>query len=99
MNFSTSKTLYDRANHVIPGGVNSPVRAFNSVGGTPIFMKKAEGAYLFDEDGNKYIDYIGSWGPMLLGHAEPDVVAAIQKATTFPLPLGHQPNLKLKWLN
>ena len=96
MNFSTSKTLYDRANHVIPGGVNSPVRAFNSVGGTPIFMKKAEGAYLFDEDGNKYIDYIGSWGPMLLGHAEPDVVAAIQKATTFSTSFGAPTQLEVE---
>lgn len=96
MNFSTSKTLYDRANHVIPGGVNSPVRAFNSVGGTPIFMNKAEGAYLFDEDGNKYIDYIGSWGPMLLGHAEPDVVAAIQKATTFSTSFGAPTQLEVE---
>ena len=96
MNFSTSKTLYDRANKVIPGGVNSPVRAFNSVGGTPIFMNKAEGAYLFDEDGNTYIDYIGSWGPMLLGHAEPDVVAAIQKATTFSTSFGAPTQLEVE---
>ena len=96
MNFSTSKTLYDRANHVIPGGVNSPVRAFNNVGGTPIFMNKAEGAYLFDEDGNTYIDYIGSWGPMLLGHAEPDVVAAIQKATTFSTSFGAPTQLEVE---
>ena len=96
MNFSTTKTLYDRANKVIPGGVNSPVRAFNSVGGTPIFMNKAEGAYLFDEDGNTYIDYIGSWGPMLLGHAEPDVVAAIQKATTFSTSFGAPTQLEVE---
>ena len=96
MNFSTSKTLYDRANHVIPGGVNSPVRAFNSVGGTPIFMNRAEGAYLYDEDGNTYIDYIGSWGPMLLGHAEPDVVAAIQKATTFSTSFGAPTQLEVE---
>ena len=96
MNFSTSKTLYDRANKVIPGGVNSPVRAFNSVGGTPIFMNRAEGAYLYDEDGNTYIDYIGSWGPMLLGHAEPDVVAAIQKATTFSTSFGAPTQLEVE---
>ena len=90
MNLSASRNLFDRANNVIPGGVNSPVRAFNSVGGTPVFMKKAEGAYLFDEDGNRYIDYIGSWGPMLLGHADPDVVAAVQNiafhSTSFGAP-------------
>ena len=71
MNTETSKPLFERALHSIPGGVNSPVRAFKSVGGTPFFIKHAKGAYLFDADGNKYIDYIASWGPMILGHAYP----------------------------
>lgn len=90
METTKSKELYERASNVIPGGVNSPVRAFNSVGGTPIFINKAKGAYLWDEDGNKYIDYISSWGPMLLGHAEPDVVRAVQEtaanSTSFGAP-------------
>jgi len=82
--------LFERAQKSIPGGVNSPVRAFKSVGGTPIFMKNAKGAYLFDADGNKYIDYINSWGPMILGHAFEPVVEAIQKkavdSTSFGAP-------------
>jgi glutamate-1-semialdehyde 2,1-aminomutase len=82
--------LFERAQQSIPGGVNSPVRAFKSVGGTPIFMKNAKGAYLFDVDGNKYIDYINSWGPMILGHAFEPVVEAIQKkaleSTSFGAP-------------
>ncbi|MFP8489178.1 glutamate-1-semialdehyde 2,1-aminomutase [Gracilimonas sp. Q87] len=90
MNYQNSKNLFERASKVIPGGVNSPVRAFNSVGGTPIFITKAKGAYLWDEDGNKYIDYISSWGPMLLGHAEPDIVKAVQEtalnSTSFGAP-------------
>ena len=69
MLYKRSSELFVEANKVIPGGVNSPVRAFKGVGGTPIFIKEAKGPYLFDEDGNKYIDYINSWGPMLLGHA------------------------------
>ena len=77
MNINTSKERYKKARNIIPGGVNSPVRAFNSVGGSPLFIRKAEGAYLYDEDGNKYIDLISSWGPMLLGHADPDVLKAI----------------------
>lgn len=90
MTFENSATLYERAKKFIPGGVNSPVRAFNSVGGTPVFIKKAKGAYLWDEDGNQYIDMIGSWGPMLLGHADPDVLAAVtevaQGSTSFGAP-------------
>src|SRR5579862_4189585 len=88
--FEKSEQLFSRAQCSIPGGVNSPVRAFKSVGGTPLFIKKAEGAYLFDADGNKYIDYIASWGPMILGHAHPEVVKAIQKkaadSTSFGAP-------------
>lgn len=77
---SSSKALFERAKKFIPGGVNSPVRAFRAVGGNPLFMKKAKGPYLFDEDGNQYIDLINSWGPMILGHAHPLVEEAVKQA-------------------
>ena len=80
MNINTSKALFEQAKQYIPGGVNSPVRAFKAVGGDPIFFAKAEGAYLYDEDGNRYIDLINSWGPMILGHARKEVEEAIFKA-------------------
>jgi glutamate-1-semialdehyde 2,1-aminomutase len=90
MLYKRSSALFAEAEKVIPGGVNSPVRAFKAVGGTPIFAKSAKGAYVFDEDGNRYIDYINSWGPMVLGHAYPPVVnAVIEKAklgTSFGMP-------------
>lgn len=90
MLYKRSSELFVEANKVIPGGVNSPVRAFKGVGGTPIFVKEAKGAYLYDVDGNKLIDYINSWGPMILGHAyEPVVNAVIEKAkkgTSFGMP-------------
>ncbi len=90
MNIHKSEQLFLRAQQSIPGGVNSPVRAFKSVGGTPIFISKAKGAYLYDADGNKYIDYINSWGPMILGHAFEPVVEAVQKkvmdSTSFGAP-------------
>src|SRR6516162_1767644 len=90
MEINKSKQLFSRAQHSIPGGVNSPVRAFKSVGGTPIFMQKGKGAYLYDADGNKYIDYINSWGPMILGHAFEPVVKAIREkagqSTSFGAP-------------
>jgi glutamate-1-semialdehyde 2,1-aminomutase len=90
MNTSKSQQLFQRAQQSIPGGVNSPVRAFKSVGGTPVFLQKAKGAYLYDADGNRYIDYINSWGPMILGHAfEPVVEAICRKAadsTSFGAP-------------
>ncbi|WP_163410659.1 glutamate-1-semialdehyde 2,1-aminomutase [Flavobacterium ajazii] len=90
MIYKRSSQLFAEAEKVIPGGVNSPVRAFKAVGGTPIFVKSAKGAYLFDEDGNKLIDYINSWGPMVLGHAyQPVVDAVIEKAklgTSFGMP-------------
>jgi glutamate-1-semialdehyde 2,1-aminomutase len=90
MLYQRSSQLFVEANEVIPGGVNSPVRAFKAVGGTPIFINKAKGAYLYDEDGNKYIDYINSWGPMILGHAHQPVIDAIvekaQKGTSFGTP-------------
>lgn len=85
-----SQDLFARAQQSIPGGVNSPVRAFNGVGGTPIFITHAEGAYTFDEDGNKYIDYVGSWGPMILGHNHPEikraVIAAVEKGLSYGAP-------------
>src|SRR5215203_741649 len=77
-----SASLFERAKQYIPGGVNSPVRAFRAVGGNPIFMKSAKGAYLFDEDGNAYVDLINSWGPMILGHAYPAVEEAVKAALT-----------------
>jgi len=90
MLYKRSSQLFAEAEKVIPGGVNSPVRAFKAVGGTPIFVKSAKGAYLYDEDGNRLIDYINSWGPMILGHAyEPVVQAVIEKAklgTSFGMP-------------
>lgn len=90
MIYKRSSALFKAAQKVIPGGVNSPVRAFKAVGGDPIFVKKAEGAYLYDADGNRLIDYINSWGPMILGHAYPPVVeAVIQRAksgTSFGMP-------------
>jgi len=90
MLYQRSSQLFVEANEVIPGGVNSPVRAFKGVGGFPIFIKEAKGAYLYDEDGNKYIDYINSWGPMILGHAHEPVVQAIiekaKKGTSFGAP-------------
>ena len=75
-----SEELFARAQKLIPGGVNSPVRAFRAVGGTPLFIRKAEGARIWDADGNAYIDYVGSWGPMILGHAHPPIIEAIQRA-------------------
>ena len=90
MTDSRSVKLFNRAKQIIPGGVNSPVRAFTSVGGTPPFIKKAEGAFIWDEDGNRYIDYVGTWGPAILGHAHPEVISAVQQVvmdgTSFGAP-------------
>jgi len=80
--------LFERAQRVIPGGVNSPVRAFRAVGGTPRFIARAEGAYLWDAEGRRYIDYIGSWGPMILGHGHPAVLEAVQRAARDGLSFG-----------
>ena len=85
MLYKRSSELFVEALKYIPGGVNSPVRAFKSVGGTPIFIKKASGAYLFDEDDKRYIDYINSWGPMILGHAYQPVIDAV-----IEVPCCHQ---------
>ncbi len=85
---SRSSELFHRAEKVIPGGVNSPVRAFRGVGGDPVFIEKAEGAYLFDSDGKRYIDYVGSWGPMIAGHANPEIIAAVKAAADNGLSYG-----------
>ena len=96
MNINRSTELFNRAQASIPGGVNSPVRAFKSVGGTPIFLKKAKGAYLYDADGNQYIDYINSWGPMILGHAFEPVVEAIQKKAADSTSFGAPTELEIE---
>lgn len=83
-----SEMLFSNAKNVIPGGVNSPVRAFKSVGGTPVFFKRAEGAYLYDEDNQRYIDYVLSWGPMILGHAYPPVIQAVRERALEGLSFG-----------
>ena len=88
MNTDTSHALFTRALELLPGGVNSPVRAFRSVGGEPFFAKRAEGAYLVDVDGNRYVDYVGSWGPMIAGHAHPDVLDAVARTMCDGLSFG-----------
>ncbi len=94
MNISKSKALFAKAQNFIPGGVNSPVRAFRAVGGEPLFIKKADGAYLYDEDGNKFIELINSWGPMLLGHNHPKVkeavIQAMEDGTSFGAPTARE---------
>jgi glutamate-1-semialdehyde 2,1-aminomutase len=87
-NTDRNQTLFDRARQIIPGGVNSPVRAFRAVGGTPRFVQRAQGAYFWDANGQRYIDYIGSWGPMILGHGHPAVVEAVQKAVLDGFSFG-----------
>ena len=84
----TNKSLFERAQQVIPGGVNSPVRAFRAVGGTPVFFERALGPHLWDAEGKRYIDYVGSWGPMIAGHTHPAVVAAVQAAAARALSFG-----------
>ena len=97
MNHSKSEGLFRKAQELIPGGVNSPVRAFRSVGGNPPFIARGEGSHLFDVDGNEYIDYVGSWGPLLLGHRHPEIVAAIESAlaigTSFGAPTAQEIDL------
>ena len=88
MNTTTSKQLFEKAKNLIPGGVNSPVRAFRAVGGSPIFIKSAKGAYLIDEDDNEYIELINSWGPMILGHANPIIEKAVADAIQFSFSYG-----------
>jgi glutamate-1-semialdehyde 2,1-aminomutase len=88
MNRSKSHAIFARAQELMPGGVNSPARAFGGVGGEPVVFERASGAYLYDVDGNRYIDYIGSWGPMILGHQHPNVVAAVQEAVSKAFSFG-----------
>ena len=83
-----SEQLFETAQHLIPGGVNSPVRAFGSVGGSPRFVERAEGAYIWDVDGNRYLDFIGSWGPMILGHNHPAILEAVVEAAKRGLSYG-----------
>ncbi len=91
---AASAELFQRAQKVIPGGVNSPVRAFGGVGGTPKFVARAKGSHLWDSDGKPYIDYVGSWGPMVLGHAHPEVIKAVQEAAEFGLSFGAPTSLE-----
>ena len=94
--YTRSKELFERAQLSIPGGVNSPVRAFKSVGGTPLFIERAKGAYLYDVDGNRFIDYIASWGPMILGHAWEPVVEAIREYAAYSTSYGAPTELEVK---
>lgn len=93
---SQNQILFEKSQHLIPGGVNSPVRAFRSVGGTPIFFKKGLGSKLWDVDGKEYIDYINSWGPMILGHAHPEVIKAVQAVAENSLSFGAPTGLELE---
>ena len=93
---SLSETLFARAAKTIPGGVNSPVRAFGAVGGTPRFIAKADGAFISDADGKRYIDYVGSWGPMILGHGDPDVIATIQQQAAVGVSFGAPTELEVE---
>lgn len=92
-----NERLFTQAKGIIPGGVDSPVRAFGGVGGTPRFISAAKGAYVTDADGRDYVDLVGSWGPALLGHAHPQVVAAVQEAAARGLSLAPQPRAKPCW--
>ncbi|MEO8961924.1 MAG: glutamate-1-semialdehyde 2,1-aminomutase, partial [Ginsengibacter sp.] len=94
--YISSKALFERAQKSIPGGVNSPVRAFKNVGGTPLFIKSAKGAYLIDEDGNRYIDFINSWGPMILGHAYEPIVEAIKEKVNDSTSFGAPTELEIE---
>ncbi|MDX1902072.1 MAG: glutamate-1-semialdehyde 2,1-aminomutase [Gammaproteobacteria bacterium] len=91
-----SAKLYEEARHIIPGGVNSPVRAFGGVSGTPVFIRRAEGAYLFDVNDKKYVDYVGSWGPMIMGHAHPEVVRAVTFAAEKGLSFGAPTEIEIR---
>jgi glutamate-1-semialdehyde 2,1-aminomutase len=92
-----SRALFERAQRLIPGGVNSPVRAFRAVGGDPVFIARGAGAYLYGADGTKYVDYVGSWGPLILGHAHPDVVRAITEAAALGTTFGAPTELEVRF--
>jgi len=97
MAMNHSRRLFQRAKAIIPGGVNSPVRAWKGVGGTPLFIERGRGAHVFDSDGNRYIDFVGSWGPLIFGHAHPQILRALAKTarngTTFGAPTEHEVKL------
>jgi glutamate-1-semialdehyde 2,1-aminomutase len=92
-----SRALFERAQKLIPGGVNSPVRAFRAVGGEPVFVARGEGAYLYGADGTRYVDYVGSWGPLILGHAHPDIVRAIASAAALGTTFGAPTELEVRF--
>ena len=94
--YERSRALFERSRELIPGGVNSPVRAFRAVGGTPVFFREGRGARLIDEDGREYVDYVGSWGPLILGHADPEVLAAVQATAARGLTFGAPTALELE---
>ena len=96
MKKENSSLLYPRAKKVMPGGVNSPVRAFNAVGGDPIFIKSAKGSQITDVDGNQYIDYVGSWGPLIFGHAHPRIVEAISRQAELGTSYGASTELEIE---
>ncbi len=96
MNLKRSQALYEAASRVIPGGVNSPVRAFRAVGGTPLFIARGEGSRIFDADGHEFIDYVGSWGPLIFGHAFPPVIAAIERAARMGTSFGASTALEVE---
>ncbi|MEK7323855.1 MAG: aminotransferase class III-fold pyridoxal phosphate-dependent enzyme, partial [Chloroflexota bacterium] len=96
MNISRSRQLFAEAQTLLPGGVDSPVRAFRAVGGQPLFIERGEGAYLYDVDGNRFVDYVLSWGPLILGHAHPQVVAAIAYAASRGASYGAPSPLELE---
>jgi glutamate-1-semialdehyde 2,1-aminomutase len=93
--FDKSRAAFERASGLFPGGVNSPVRAFRAVGGTPLFLARGQGAYVWDVDGNRYIDFMGSWGPLILGHADPDVLEAIRKTADNGTTFGASTELEI----
>ena len=94
--YERSRALFERSRQLIPGGVNSPVRAFGAVGGTPVFVREGRGARIIDEDGREYVDYVGSWGPLILGHAHPDVLEAVREAASHGLSFGAPTRLELE---
>jgi glutamate-1-semialdehyde 2,1-aminomutase len=96
---SKSETLFEQAQQHIPGGVNSPVRAFSGVGGTPVFIEKAKGAYTYDADDKRYIDYVGSWGPMILGHAHPEVIQTVKDTAEKGLSFGAPTTIETQMAN
>jgi glutamate-1-semialdehyde 2,1-aminomutase len=96
MNRKNSSLLFPRAKKVMPGGVNSPVRAFNAVGGDPLFIKQAKGSRMIDVDGNEFIDYVGSWGPLIFGHAHPEIVTAITRQAELGTSYGASTELEIQ---